>query len=419
MIDQPLQLPCGTTLRNRLCKSAMTEGLASPGGRATPALHRLYATWAAGGAGLHITGNIAIDRRFLERAGNVVVEDGSGLAELRAWAEGVHAHGSPLWGQISHPGRQCPRLVHLHPLAPSAVQLDLVGNFGKPRAMTEAQVLDVIARFGRTAGVLKAAGFDGVQVHAAHGYLLSQFLSPRTNQRSDRWGGSLENRARLLLESVRAVRDAVGPRFPVCVKLNSSDFVQGGFGPEDCLQVVRWLSEAGLDLLEVSGGTYEQLEFFKAHAQGEIRDSTRRREAMFLQYAEAIKAVAAMPVMVTGGFRTLAGMNAALAEGATDMIGLARPFCLDPAFPQRMLAGKLPALPVPEDRLVLGRGFWGPNSASKHLQGLNNQSQAGWYYHQIERLGAGREPQSGLSPWRALLGHLGKDFGRAMARKFA
>ncbi|MEP6502439.1 MAG: NADH:flavin oxidoreductase/NADH oxidase family protein [Betaproteobacteria bacterium] len=419
MIEQALALPCGVTLANRLCKSAMTEGLASANGRATPALNRLYAAWAAGGAALHVTGNIAIDRRYLERAGNVVVEDESGLAELRAWADAVHAHGGPLWGQISHPGRQCPRLVNLHPLAPSAVQLDLVGNFGQPRAMSDEQIVDVIARFGRTASVLKAAGFDGVQVHSAHGYLLSQFLSPRTNQRTDRWGGSLENRARVLLESVRAVRAAVGPAFPVCVKLNSSDFVKGGFGPEECLQVVRWLSEAGIDLLEVSGGTYEQLEFFKTHAEDEIRDSTREREAMFLKYADAIKAVATMPVMVTGGFRTLAGMNAALEKGATDMIGLARPFCLDPAFPRRMLAGALPALPVPEDRLVLGRRFWGPNSGSRHVQGLNNQCQAGWYYHQIERLGAGLEPQPGLSPWRALLGHLSKDFGRALARKFA
>jgi 2,4-dienoyl-CoA reductase-like NADH-dependent reductase (Old Yellow Enzyme family) len=419
MIERALQLPCGATLANRLCKSAMTEGLASPAGRATPALQRVYAAWAAGGAALHLTGNIMIDRRYLERAGNVVVEEESGLAELRAWAATVHAQGSVLWGQISHPGRQCPRLVNLHPLAPSPIQLDLVGNFGQPRAMNEEQILDVSARFARTASVLKTAGFDGVQVHSAHGYLLSQFLSPRTNRRNDRWGGSLENRARLLLDTVRAVRAAVGPAFPVSVKLNSSDFVKGGFGPEECLQVVRWLSEAGIDLLEVSGGTYEQIEFFKAHAEDEIRDSTREREAMFLKYADAIKAVATMPVMVTGGFRTLSGMNDALRRGATDMIGLARPFCLDPAFPRRMLAGELPTLPVPEDRLVLGRGFWGPNSRSKHVQGLNNQCQAGWYYHQIERLGAGRDPQPALSPWAALLGHLSKDFGRAMARKFA
>ena len=191
----------------------------------------------------------------------------------------------------------------------------------------------------RTAAWVQEAGMDGVQVHSAHGYLLSQFLSPRTNQRPDRWGGSLENRARLLLEVVRAVRARVGPAYPVSVKLNSSDVVKGGFTLDESLQVVRWLNDESVDLLEVSGGTYEQLEFFKPQAAAELRDSTREREAMFLRYAKAIKAVARMPIMVTGGFRTLAGMQAALAGGHTDMIGLARPFCLDPDFPARLMAG--------------------------------------------------------------------------------
>ena len=419
MIDQPLDLPCGRKLASRFCKSAMTEGLATPKGLATDSHRRLYATWAKGGAGLLLTGNIMIDGRYLERAGNVVVEDDSGASALKAWAAAVHAEGSQLWGQISHLGRQCPRLVNLTPLAPSEVQLHMSGNFGRPRAATEAEILDVIERFGCTAGLLQKAGFDGVQVHAAHGYLLSQFLSPRTNHRSDRWGGSLANRASVLLEAVRSVRAVVGGGYPISVKLNSSDFVKGGFALDDCIQVVRWLGEAGIDLLEVSGGTYEQLEFFKARPRKEMRDSTRQREAMFLEYAKSIKAVATMPVMVTGGFRTLAGMEAALQEGHTDVIGLARPFCLDPDFPRRMMAGTLAALPVPEDRLVLGRGYWGPNSTSTTLRALNNQCQAGWYYDQIERLAEGLAPELGLSPRRALLAHLRKDFRRAMARKLA
>lgn len=419
MLEQTLSLPCAHTLANRFCKAATTEGLADPKGQATAAHQRLYATWAKGGAAMLISGNIMIDRRYLERAGNVVVEDDAGIGALKAWADAVHLNGSQLWAQISHPGRQCPRLVTLTPLAPSAVQLSVAGNFGKPRAMTEADILDMIARFARTADVLKAAGFDGVQIHAAHGYLLSQFLSPRTNRRSDRWGGTLANRASVLLAVVRAVRAGVGANYPISVKLNSSDFVQGGFTLEECIQVVRWLSEAGIDLLEISGGTYEQLEFFKAHDPGEIRDSTRQREAMFLKYAASIKAAANMPVMVTGGFRTLAGMEAALQQGQTDLIGVARPFCLDPDFPARMLAGTLATLPVPEDRLVLGKGYWGPNSRSSTLRAFNNQAQAGWYYRQIERLGAGLAPQPELSPWRALLGHFRKDFMRAMARKRA
>jgi 2,4-dienoyl-CoA reductase-like NADH-dependent reductase (Old Yellow Enzyme family) len=275
----------------------------------------------------------------------------------------------------------------------------------------------VIRRFAATAGWMKAAGLDGVQVHAAHGYLLSQFLSPRTNLRTDGWGGSLKNRARLLLEVVVAVRTAVGPSYPIAVKLNSSDFVKGGFALDESLQVVKWLGEAGIDLLEVSGGTYEQLEFFKP--QAEIRDSTREREAMFLKYAAAIKAVANMPIMVTGGFRTLAGMEAALASGETDLIGLARPFCVEPHFPRRLLAGSEQPLAVDEDRLVLGKGFWGPNSSSSTMRALNNQAQAGWYYHQITRLGTGQPPALDRSPLRAMVAHFSDDFVKAMRRKFA
>lgn len=419
MIEQALTLPCGHHVANRICKSAMTEGLADTHDHATAAHQRLYSTWARGGAAIHLSGNIMVDRRYLERSGNVVVEDESGLAQLRAWAHAVHAGGSQLWAQISHPGRQCPRLVNLTPLAPSAVQLKLVGNFGAPRAATEADLQDIIRRFAGTAALVKAAGFDGVQIHAAHGYLLSQFLSPRTNLRQDRWGGSLANRARLLLEVIRAVRARVGPATPISVKLNSSDFVKGGFTLEESVQVVRWLNDAGVDLLEVSGGTYEQLEFFRQHDAAEVRDSTREREAMFLEYAKSIKAVARMPIMVTGGFRTLAGMEAALAGGHTDMIGLARPFCLDPDFPGRMFAGRLPRLPVPEDRLVLGKGWLGPNSRWRAMRALNNQAQAGWYYHQIERLGADMAPQPDLSPLRALVAHFVLDFARAMRRKFA
>ena len=417
MISHPLTLPCGHRLPNRFCKASMTEGLATPRGHAQVAHQRLYRTWAQGGAAIQLTGNIMVDGRYLERAGNVVVQDASGLPALAAWADAVHAHGSQLWGQISHPGRQCPRLVNLQPLAPSPVQLQLVGNFGKPRAATEADIEDIITRFATTAGLLQQAGFDGVQVHAAHGYLLSQFLSPRANQRQDAWGGSLPKRAALLLAVVAAVRQRVGPQFPISVKLNSSDFVQGGFTLEDSTQVVQWLNDAGVDLLEVSGGTYEQLEFMKLREPSEVRDSTRAREAMFLEYAQTLKAVARMPIMVTGGFRTLAGMQAALTQGHTDMVGLARPFCTEPDFPARMLAGTHSRLPIEEDHLVLGRGYWGPNSRSAHIRGLNNLAQAGWYYRQIERMAQGLPPDPHYSPRHALLAHLGKDLVRAVRRR--
>lgn len=416
MLNQPLTLPNGQVLKNRIAKAAMTEGLADQYDHATERHVKLYKTWAEGGAGLLISGNIMVDKRYLERSGNVVVEDESGLPQLRAWASAVDTAGSQLWAQLSHPGRQCPRLANLQPLAPSAVQLNMVGNFGKPRAATAADIEDIIQRFARTAGIVQKAGFHGVQIHAAHGYLISQFLSPLTNLRTDQWGGPLENRARLLLDIIKAVRNTVGANYPIAVKLNSADFQKGGFSAAECQQVVRWLNAAGVDLLEISGGTYEQLVFMQP---AEMRVSTQQREAYFLEYAREIKKIATMPVMVTGGFRSLAGMQEALSAGETDLLGIARPFCLVPDFPAQLLAGNLTALPHNENQLVLGKGYFGPASRSKSMQALNNQSQAGWYYHQIELLAAGLMPRLNYSPRRALLRHLNRDFARALRRKLA
>lgn len=417
-IDQPITLPCGKTLPNRIIKAAMTEGIASSLDQATDQHQTLYETWAKGGAAALITGNIMIDRRYLERAGNVVVEDESGLNQLSSWADAVHKGGSQIWAQISHPGRQCPRLVNTKPLSASEVQLNMVSNFGKPKAATQKDIKDIISRFANTAKILQKAGFDGVQIHGAHGYFISQFLSPITNHRKDQYGGSLENRARLLLEIVQAVREAVGPSFPVALKLNSSDFQKGGFTLNECVQVVSWLNETSLDLLEISGGTYEQLEFFKQDSN-EVRDSTKKREAYFLEYAKTIQQTANMPLMVTGGFRSKAGMNDALAQGDCDLIGLGRPFCLEPNFPNRFIQGSLDVLPNNESHLILGKGYWGPNSTSKSIQALNNQCQAGWYYHQIEQLAQGKVANASYSPRKALFAHLSKDAGRAIKRKFA
>lgn len=415
ILQQPLTLPCGQIIPNRIIKGAMTEGIADKHDHATDKHQTLYRTWSKGETGVLISGNIMIDRRYLERAGNVVVEDESGFEQLKAWADATHEGSSLLWAQISHPGRQCPRMVSTKPLSASDVQLNMIGNFGKPKPATLDDIQDVIQRFATTAGILKKAGFDGVEIHAAHGYFISQFLSPNTNQRNDQYGGSLENRARLLLEVISSVREKVGADFPVAVKLNSSDFQKGGFTLEECVQVVEWLNEAGIDLLEISGGTYEQLEFFKDQP---VRESTVKREAFFLEYAKSIKAVAKMPLIVTGGFRTKQAMEEAIDEGLIDAIGVARPLCLNPDFPKAFFNGSLNALPNDESQLVIGKGYWGPTSSSKSIQALNNQAQAGWYYHQIECLANGQAADQNFSPRKALFAHLRKDAGRAIKRKF-
>jgi len=231
-LTRTLTLPCGIELPNRLAKAAMTEGLATPQGLPTPELERLYGLWSDGGAGMLLTGNIMIDADHLERPGNVVIDhepNAQMQTALAAWAKAGTRNGNHLWAQISHGGRQTQKLVNPHPKAPSAVKVGLPGGqFGEPVALTIPEIEDIVRRFGLCAAAVKAAGFTGVQVHGAHGYLLSQFLSPRSNQRSDKYGGSLENRARALLDVVRRVRAAVGPGFPVAVKLNSADFQKGG-----------------------------------------------------------------------------------------------------------------------------------------------------------------------------------------------
>ena len=409
MIEQPLTLPCGASLHNRLCKAAMTEGLADPLGQATPALTQLYGLWSDGGAGLLLSGNVQIDGDHLERPGNVIIDSEPGeeaMSALRRWAEAGKRGGNHFWAQISHAGRQCQKMVNPHPKAPSAVKLGLPGGqFGEPVAMSEADIEAVIAGFARCARVLKNAGFTGVQLHAAHGYLLSQFLSPRSNQRKDQWGGSLENRARALLESVRAVRDAVGPSFPVGVKLNSADFQRGGFDFEESLQVAKWLEAESVDLLEISGGTYEQPRLLNVDGIEPVEDqsvkaSTKAREAYFVDFAQAMRKELTMPLMVTGGLRRLDAMEDALASGSADVIGIGRPLCGMPKAMNELLSGAA-ELPRFENQLSLLPSWL------KFLEGINLFKTIGtfatqyWYYEQISILGHTGEIDPQLSVLKA------------------
>lgn len=401
-LAQPLRLPCGATLPNRICKAAMTEGIADPQLRATERHVRLYRAWAEGGAGLLISGNVQIDRRVLERPGNVAIDpappDAESLARLKAWARAGTSAGNHLWMQISHAGRQSPWYVTGQPLAPSAVQLKMLANYRRPRALTEAEILDFIQRYARVARTAREAGFTGVQIHGAHGYLLSSFLSPVTNRRGDAWGGSLENRARFLLETIKATRAAVGGDFPVGLKLNSADFQKGGFSSEECLRVVQWLNDCRLDLLEISGGTYEQPRLLgytgeeRTAQDAPKAESTRRREAYFLEYAAAMRQVARMPLMVTGGFRSRKGMEQAIVRDGIEMIGLGRPLCTDPQLPRRLLAGDDAPLPAYEHSLRWGPGPFAPTSKVFLFKLVNVLGQQGWYYQQVARLGDGLEP---------------------------
>ncbi len=410
-IADPFDLRPGLHFNNRLAKAAMTEGLAGSDGVPNAGHVRLYERWAAGGCGLLITGNVVVDRRHRERPGNVFVEgprSAESKAAWQAWATAATQDGTAAWVQISHAGRQTQKVVNPAPKAPSAVILGLPGGqFGMPVPLTEAEILDTIARFALTASIARDAGFTGVQIHGAHGYLISQFLSPLANRRTDQWGGPLENRARFLLETVKAVRAAVGQDFAVSVKLNSADFQKGGFAFDECLIVAGWLADAGVDCLELSGGTYEQpamMDFAGMDPPEVPRQaaSTAAREAYFVELAKALMAARTPPLMVTGGFRSRAAMEQALDTGIA-FIGLGRPLCATPDVAADLLAGRIAALPRPEAELRIGPGLLGPLSPLKIVRAVNGFAAQAWYYQQLRHIAAGRGVATGLNPFSAYL----------------
>ncbi len=388
----PLTLPSGTTVKNRLAKAAMSEQLGTPANATTPDLTRLYSRWAAGGVGLIITGNVMIDRRSIGEAMNVVVEDDRDITGLREWGAAAKSDGATALVQLNHPGRQTTRGLSELAVAPSAVPVDLGPAFAKPRALTSDEITEIIERFATSARICVDAGFDGVQIHGAHGYLVSQFLSPRTNLRDDEWGGDPERRRRFLLEVTRAVRSAIGPDRVLSIKLNSADFQRGGFTEEESLDVIEQLDEESLDILEISGGTYES----PAMSNGGRSESTQSREAFFLEFAERVRGVTSTPLMVTGGFRTGAGMAEAISSGATDLIGLARPLALQPELPKALLAS--------------------PDSARSEfelkkigIKKLDSAADLWWTQHQIQRLGAGKEPDPAYGARRAVFDAMKRD----------
>jgi 2,4-dienoyl-CoA reductase-like NADH-dependent reductase (Old Yellow Enzyme family) len=316
----------------------MEENMCDANHAPSNALLRLYQAWADGGAGLILTGNVMVDRRAMTGPGGVVLEDDSHLDQFKQWAQVARSGGAQVWMQISHPGRQMMAALGQETQSASAVPLDmgkLSNKFMVPKAMDVADIAALQQRFVRTAQLAEQAGFNGVQIHAAHGYLLSQFLSPLCNMRQDAWGGSIENRARLLLDIVKAVRAVVAPQFAVAVKLNSADFQRGGFSPQDAQQVLHMLNDLAVDVVEVSGGSYEA-----PAMQGQARDGrTLAREAYFLEFAQDMLAVAQMPLMVTGGIRRKAVADKVLRSGVA-LVGIATALAINPSLPKAWRAGE-------------------------------------------------------------------------------
>ena len=384
LLSQPLALQNGAVIPNRFAKSAMSETLGTMDNRVTRDLPRLYGTWADGGIGLSITGNVMIDRRHIGEPGNVVLEDERDLDLLREWARAGSRNGCQLWMQLNHPGKQSPKMLNKAPVSPSAVPFrkELQAMFATPRALKVSEIEDIIQRFANSAAIAEKAGFSGVQIHGAHGYLVSQFLSPHHNVREDEWGGSPENRMRFVVEVYKAIRAATGEQFSVGIKLNSADFQRGGFTEEESLGVIETLADLGIDLVEISGGNYENPAMAKgAKGANGAKASTVAREAYFLEFAEKVRKRVDVPLMVTGGFRTESGMAEAVASRATDLVGLARPLAVEPDFPRRIMAGQAFTSSVKPIRTGI------------RLIDEMALMEVSWYTRQLGRMGKGKAPK--------------------------
>ena len=378
-LNQPFSFPCGVKAKNRILKSAMSEALATISNSPTDSLVKLYEAWAMGGTGVIVTGNIMIDRKALGEPNNVVVEDERDMATLRRWALAGTKNGAQLWAQLNHPGKQSPRGLCKETVSPSAVPFDsaYASFFPTPRALSENEIENIIERFGTSAEILKKAGFTGVQIHGAHGYLVSQFLSSHHNIRTDKWGGSLENRMRFVLAILENIRKKVGKDFPISIKLNSADFQKGGFEEHESIKVMKNLANAGIDLIEISGGTYE------APAMAGLepsRESTKKREAYFLDFAEKARDQVSAPICVTGGFRSVEGMATPIKENKLDFTGIARPLSIDPDYSNKLLRGQDSAISCTPRKTGI-----------KKIDNMGLMEVA-WYARQLKRISMGKTP---------------------------
>lgn len=379
----------------------MNEAIATGEGRVVRQFETLYRTWAEGGSGLLVTGNFMVDQRHANEPLAVCVEDKRDFLLLELWAEAAKSQGGQIWAQLSHPGKQSPKFLNDAPVAPSAIPLKS-DMFIPPRELTDEEIEDIIERFATTASILQEAGFDGVQLHGAHGYLINQFLSPNHNKREDKWGGSLENRMRFVEEVYKATRAKVGKKFNIGIKLNSSDFQKGGFTDEESIEVCKKLDKLGIDLIEISGGSWEN----PVNRKGSnVKESTKKREAYFLEFAEKLKENVKVPILVTGGFRSQGAMEDAIESGAIDLVGIARPLAIDPNLPNKVLKRQ---------------GYISNVQPIKTgIKKLDDMAimEISWYTDQIRRMAEGKDPKTNVPGAGSAVGVLFNFWKRGQAVK--
>lgn len=336
----------GMVLRNRMVRSATAECMAQANGVPKHGLAAMYKDLAEGGVGLIITGHMYVHRTGKAHPGMTGIDNDRLVDPLSDLVPGVHEAGGRIAVQINHAGRQTRDPSVADPVAPSEIAPS--GNRSGARAMTSDEIETLIEAYGRAAARAKAAGFDAVQIHAAHGYLISQFLSPLTNRRTDAFGGSLENRMRFLERVAGAVREAVGPGFPVLIKLGLRDEDDAGLTLAEGLQVVGRLAEFSIDAVEISGGIAGSRNF---NIPAAIRPG--QNEAYFRPWAAQARQATELPIVLVGGFRSLDSMEETLASGDAQFISLCRPLICEPDLPHRLQSGIQTA-----SRCVSGNRCW-------------------------------------------------------------
>lgn len=436
ILNKPITLPCGLTLPDRLVKCPMQETCAEPPYYDPPIekFRTLYRGWAHALYGMLITGQVQVDRRFLSLPGDVCCHEASSsapiLANWREWAQVAQEGGTPCLVQLGHPGRMSPagtgiRPADMPPLCPSSVPVKVGDTWfdklvqdnllGTPKEMDHADIDEAVANFVRAARLAHTAGFAGIQLHGAHGFLISQFLSPYTNRRTDEYGGTPEKRLRFLQRLIREIRAVCPQSFGVGVKLNSGDYMdRGGLTQEEALEQVRWLVECGMvDFVEISGGVAEstscKLHDTFGHAtvvKAPKRESTRLREAFFTEFAEKVQGLRSkVPIQLSGGFRSRNGMADAVDTGACQLIGLGRTAVLQPSLPKDILLN--PAIPDDEALAMPHevRGMWLADLMPSKIVGAGLAGQV--FYWNMRRLASGlaSDPYASL-PWVLFLSAL-------------
>ena len=369
----------------------MTERIANSDHTPHSGHMNLYSAWAKGGSGLIVTGNVMVDRTYLEAPGNLVLDDTHSFNAYKELASKVKSFGASIWMQLNHPGPQSPRSLTPIPVAPSPVPARKPEFFCTPRALSAAEIDEIVEQFAFTALAAKKAGFDGVQVHASYGYLLSSFLSPRTNQRSDQWGGSLENRVRLLRTVVRAIRESTGPDFALGVRINVSDYLPKGFTMAEAIETIQWLENDTVDLVDLSGGSYDRSISFER----KYRHPTR--EDLFSNISRRVKKSVSMPITITGTLRTGSYINSIIEKGWVDAVGMARPLLCDVDFPAKLTDGFMGRVEEPRYHLEFR------NPMERIVKEIF------WYYEQIYRLSIGSSVDIDLDIEEAFMSVLARE----------